>query len=110
MKLESLLPLLLLVVLFYLLVLRPAQRRQKEAASVVASLSPGAQVMTTAGLFGTVRSVADDSVELEVAPGVVVRMVKQAIGKVVSPTPEEGQPEALDDRAAEDLPDAQEGS
>lgn len=85
MKLESLLPLLLLVVLFYLLVLRPAQRRQREAAAVVSALQPGVQVMTTAGLYGTIRSVDDDSVQLEIAPGVVVRLVKQAVGKVVTP-------------------------
>jgi len=84
-KLESLLPLLLLAVLFYLLVLRPAQRRQRAAAAVVSALRPGAQVMTTAGLYGTIRTVDDDSVQLEIAPGVVVRLVKQAVGKVVTP-------------------------
>lgn len=104
MKLESLLPLLLLAVLFYLLVLRPAQRRQREAAAVVSALRPGAQVMTTAGLYGTVRSVDDDSVQLEIAPGVVVRLVKQAVGKVV--TPVEGDTSDADD----DRPEAPAGS
>lgn len=105
MKLESLLPLLLLVVLFYLLVLRPAQRRQREAAAVVSALRPGAQVMTTAGLYGTVRSVADDTVELEIAPGVVVRLIKQAVGKVVTaPVGDD------DEQRPDDNPEAPAGS
>jgi preprotein translocase subunit YajC len=105
-KLESLLPLLLLAVLFYLLVMRPAQRRQREASAVVSALQPGVQVMTTAGLYGTVRSVADDTVELEIAPDVVVRMVKQAIGKVVTPVPDEGD----DQRPDDELPEAPTGT
>lgn len=97
MKLESLLPLLLLVVLFYLLVLRPAQRRQRAAAAVVSALRPGAEVMTTAGLYGTVRSVGDDTVELEIAPGVVVRLIKQAVGKVVTDPMGDGVEQRPDD-------------
>jgi len=105
-KLESLLPLLLLVVLFYLLVLRPAQRRQRAAAAVVSALRPGAQVMTTAGLYGTVRSVDDDTVELEIAPGVVVRLIKQAVGKVVTAPVGDGDVQGPDD----DRPEAPAGS
>lgn len=106
MKLESLLPLLLLVVLFYLLVLRPAQRRQRQAAAVVSALRPGAQVMTTAGLYGTVRSVGDDTVELEIAPGVIVRLVKAAVGKVVTAPVGDGD----DQRPEDDRPEAPAGS
>jgi len=97
---KNLLPILLIVVLGYLMVVRPAQRRQQAAARVASVLEPGARVMTTAGLFGTVRAVQDDEVELEIAPGVVVRYVKGAIAKVVEP----GEPGPSDDGDAEDLP------
>jgi preprotein translocase subunit YajC len=77
--------LILIVAVFYFLILRPQQRRQRAAQQVSKGLEPGQEVMTTAGLFGTVRSVTDDHVELEIAPGVVVRYVKAAIARVVPP-------------------------
>ena len=80
----SLLPLLLLAVFFYALILRPAQRRQRAAAAVAASVEPGAAVVTTAGMHATVHAVDDKTVDLEIAPGVVVRFAKGAIAKVVS--------------------------
>lgn len=83
---QDLMPLLFLgvvVIGFYLLIIRPAQRRQREAAAVVAQLSAGQEVMTTAGIFGTLRAVDDDSVLIEVAPGTVIKYAKVAIARIV---------------------------
>jgi preprotein translocase subunit YajC len=82
---KNLLPLLLLVVLFYVLVLRPAQRRQRQAIQVADALTVGAQVVTTSGMLGTVHALDDKHVDLEVSPGVVVRYVKAAVARVVTP-------------------------
>ena len=86
MKIGSFFPLIILAVLFYALVLRPAQRRQRQAAQVSGSLEVGAEVMTTAGMLATIHAVTDTHVELEVAPGVVVRFVRGAVAKVVPPS------------------------
>lgn len=82
------LPLLLIVVAFWFLILRPARKRQADQQAVVSALAPGARVMTTAGLFGTVVAVEGTEVELEIAPGVVVRYVTAAVAKVVEPAPQ----------------------
>jgi preprotein translocase subunit YajC len=82
-SLGALLPFLLIIGVFWLLILRPAQKRQREQAVTMAALVPGARVMTTAGMFGTVRALHGDTVELEVAPGVVLTYLKQAVAKVV---------------------------
>lgn len=100
-SLGALLPILLIGVIFYLLILRPSRNRQKQQQQLLASLSPGAQIMTTAGVFGTVVSVDDDEVAVEVAPGVVLRMVKAAIGRIVEPV-DEVDDRPLDDRLGED--------
>lgn len=84
-QLGPLLPILLLVAAFYLLVLRPARARQSQQQAVVRQLAPGARVMTTSGLFGTITAVEDDQVELEIADGVRVRYVSAAIATVVDP-------------------------
>ncbi len=101
-ELGALLPILLIGVIFYLLILRPSRTRQKQQQQLIASLAPGAAVMTTAGVFGTIVDVEDDEVTVEVAPGVVLRMVKAAIGRVVEPVIEPIDDRPLDDRLGDD--------
>ena len=48
------------------------------------SLTAGDEVMTTAGLFGTITAVSDSKVDLEIAPGVVVTMLKLAVKEKTS--------------------------
>jgi len=82
-SLSTLLPILLIGVVFYLLIMRPARNRQRKQAEMMSALAPGTQVMTTAGVYGTLVSIDDEDAEIEIAPGVVIRVVKAAIGKVV---------------------------
>jgi preprotein translocase subunit YajC len=101
-QLGSLLPILFLVVLFYLLVLRPARTRQAKQRAVLASLTPGTRVMTTAGLFGRITAVEDDQVELEIADGVRVRYVAAAIARVVDEPTEVGTSEPAPESVKQD--------
>jgi preprotein translocase subunit YajC len=77
-----LLPLLLLAV-FYFLLIRPQQKQRREIAQLQSTISPGARVMTGAGLIGTVVALEGDEVVLEVAPGVTNRYVRRAIMRVI---------------------------
>ncbi len=79
------LPLVLIVVVFWLLILRPARRRQQEAARLQRSLAVGDRVMLTAGMYGTIRALGDESFELEVADGVVLTVNRHAVSQVVEP-------------------------
>jgi preprotein translocase subunit YajC len=74
----------ILVVAFYLLIVRPTQLRNRRAADLKAHLVAGAEIITTAGMFGRVLSVDDDEIQLEIAPGVVVRLLTGAVGKILS--------------------------
>jgi preprotein translocase subunit YajC len=76
-----LLPLLLLGVVFYFLLIRPQRRQRQKQQELLSSLQVGDEVQTIGGMFGTVRSLDDTSVMLEVAPGVQVRFVKGAIAR-----------------------------
>ena len=53
---------------------------------MVSSVAPGTEVMTTAGIFGTVREVSDESLSLEIAPGTVIRILPGAVSRVIQPT------------------------
>ena len=79
----TIVPLLLIGVVFYLLVLRPQKARQKAQAAMIAAVAPGSSIMTTAGVFGTVVANSADEVSIEIAPGVVIRMLPAAIAKVI---------------------------
>ena len=109
-----LLTLVLIGAVFYLLLIAPQRRRQRQLREMTSKLEPGAQVMTTAGLYATVQAVLDDEVHLEVAPGVVCRYVKGAIGRVIpAPEPDEALgPGAGDDAegAGDQEPPGGEGS
>ena len=62
------------------------RRRQREVQSLQAALSVGDEVCTTSGLFGTITSIDDSVVTLEIAPGVTVRFDRRAIGTKTAPT------------------------
>jgi preprotein translocase subunit YajC len=83
----SVLPLLLLVGVFalmYFMVIRPQSRRRKQMAEMQSEVAPGAPVMTLGGLYGSVVSTEDDTVLIEVSPGVINRYARAAIAKVLN--------------------------
>ena len=82
---DALSPLFLFVLVggFYLLAVRPQKARLRAVQHTQASLAAGQQVMTTAGLYGTVVAVDDEDVRLEVAPGVELRFARGAVARVV---------------------------
>jgi len=84
-QISGILPLLLIVVVFWFLVLRPARRRQRDAAELQQRLALGDKVMLTSGIFGVVRALDDESLEVEAAPGVLLTVHRQAIAKIVPP-------------------------
>jgi preprotein translocase subunit YajC len=99
---------LLLIVLvfvgFYFLVIRPQRRRQQSVVQQQRTVSPGARVRTTAGMYADVVAVDGDDVVLEIAPGVQVRYMKRAIMEVVSPGTEE-EPEDTEAEYSEHVDD-----
>lgn len=105
----SLLTMLAIVVVGYFLLVRPSQRRAAEQQKTLAALSEGTRVMTTAGIFGTVRHSGDKQVVLEISPGVEMTVVKAAISKVVAADEDEfeydeGASEAADVEETAEVP------
>nr|WP_175543738.1 preprotein translocase subunit YajC [Micromonospora pattaloongensis] len=83
----SFMPILMIGLLFavmYFMMIRPQQKRRREAEQMQASIGPGDEVVTIGGLYGTVASVDDETVVLEVAPGVQTRYARPAVARVVS--------------------------
>jgi preprotein translocase subunit YajC len=79
----SLLPFVLIVLVFWFLVVRPARRQQQKLAATQSAMTIGSEVMLGSGIYGTVSSIGDETLELEVAPGTRVKVAKQAVVRVL---------------------------
>jgi preprotein translocase subunit YajC len=76
------LPLLVLVGMWFLMV-RPVRQRQREAQAAQMAVHVGANIMTTAGIYGTVAWMDEDAIGLEVSEGVVVKYARAAVAAVL---------------------------
>ena len=85
---ESLIPLILIFGIMYFLLIRPQQKKLKEHQVMVAALRRGDQVITQGGIMGKVVKVKDDAseVDVEIATGVIVRVIRSTIATVVNKT------------------------
>jgi preprotein translocase subunit YajC len=84
----------LFILAAYFLIIRPQQRRRRQVEAVQSSISPGDEVVTVAGLYGTVVDIDDKIVTIEVAPGVTNRYARQAISQVVNSASKSAEPES----------------
>jgi preprotein translocase subunit YajC len=71
---------------FWAIVVRPARRSQQRAADFQHDLAVGDDVIIASGIYGTVRSLEDGTVRLEIAPDTVITVARQAVvGRVPEP-------------------------
>ena len=83
----SFLPLILIFLIMYFLLIRPQQKKVKELTAMVDALRRGDQVLTQGGIVGKVTKLGDDNmIEVEIASGVVVKVVKSTILSVMNKT------------------------
>ncbi|SIN96596.1 preprotein translocase subunit YajC [Vannielia litorea] len=84
---ESIVPLILIFGIMYFLLIRPQQKKLKQHQAMVAALRRGDQIITQGGIVGKVVKVRDENeVEVEIAEGVKVRVVKSTVAQVLSKT------------------------
>ena len=84
----TLAPWLLIFGIFYLLIIRPQQKRQRQAQmdreQMLNSLKPGDKVITSGGILGTVVSVRENTVRLNIAQSVSIEVQRSSIGSFQS--------------------------
>ena len=84
--LVSLLPLVLIFVVFYFLLIRPQQKKMKAHRTMVEAVQRGDQVVTGGGILGTVTKAPSEGtqIQIEIAEGVRVKVVRSTLQEVVS--------------------------
>ena len=77
------LPFIIMLGIMYFLMIRPQQKRMKEHQTLVTSLKNGDEVVTSAGILGTIAGMSEKVVTLEVAKNVQIKVLKSQVNQVV---------------------------
>lgn len=77
--------LLILVAAFYFLIVRPQRRQAQFRRQVIAAVREGDEIITSGGLLGTVVALDGELLDVEIAPGVVVRIARGAVQSRILP-------------------------
>jgi len=80
--LSSILPLVVIFAIFYFLMIRPQQKQAKKHKEMLAALKKGDKVVTRGGMMGTIYSIADNIITLEVADNVRIQFSRESIAGV----------------------------
>jgi preprotein translocase subunit YajC len=73
-----------LFVILWLLVIRPQRKRSDQQVAMQDRLRTGDEIITAGGIHATVKSIEDDVLDIEIAPGTIVRLDRRAVAAVVS--------------------------
>lgn len=91
-------PLILMFVIFYFLLIRPQQKKAKEHQNMVNSLKKGDKIITSGGVHGTIISLGDTTVSLEIAENVKIKINR---GNVAALSQKPSAPQKTKDKAKE---------
>ena len=78
------LPLIAMFAIFYFLLIRPQQKKAKAHKQLLASLKKGDKVVSSGGLHGVITGLTDDTVTMEIAPKVRVKVSRGSVSGVMS--------------------------
>lgn len=82
-----------LLLIMYFMILRPQQQRMKEQRALLAALEPGDDIITAAGVYGTIVEFEGDGAWLEIAEGIEIKITRASIERLV-PVPSDDEVDA----------------
>jgi preprotein translocase subunit YajC len=71
--------LVVIVAFIYFTMIRPQRKQQQKRKEMMSQLKRGDKVVTSAGIFGEIESIADNSVILKVESGATIKVVKSTV-------------------------------
>ena len=77
-----LIPTMLIIGIMYFLMIRPQQKRLKEHQAMVAAIRRGDTIVTSGGIIGKVAKVEDQELQVEIAEGVKIKILRSTISEV----------------------------
>jgi preprotein translocase subunit YajC len=77
--------LVILVAAFYLLIVRPQRRNAQVRRQLLSTVRVGDEIVTSGGIVATVIAMHDETLDVEIAPGVVVKLARGAVAAKTNP-------------------------
>jgi preprotein translocase subunit YajC len=71
------------IAIFYFMAIRPQQKQRRAHLELLNSLKKGDTIITAAGMYGTVKKVDDNVVEVEIAKGVTIKVNRRAVSEII---------------------------
>jgi len=78
------LPIIILFAIFYFLLIRPQQKKAKEHKEMITNLKKGARIITSGGIYGTIQSLDDTTIGIEIAEKVKIKISRGNVAVVIS--------------------------
>jgi len=85
----------ILILIMYFMLIRPQQQRMKEHQRLLAAVDVGDDIVTSGGIYGRVSDLDGDTLFLQVADGIEIKITKESVAAMVN----------YDDAEADDLVD-----
>ena len=98
--------LVILVAAFYFLIVRPQRRQSMVRRQLLSAVEEGDEIVTSGGVYGTVLAIHDDTLDVEIADGVVVKVARGAVAARITP---ESEYEEYDEDDSDDEDDVDDG-
>jgi preprotein translocase subunit YajC len=70
----------LMIVIFYFFIIRPQSKRAKKHRALVGGLQKGDQVITSSGIYGTIRAMDGEVLTVEIAKNTHIKVLKSYVG------------------------------
>jgi preprotein translocase subunit YajC len=78
------LPIIILFAIFYFLLIRPQQKKAKEHKEMIANLNKGTRIVTSGGIYGTIVSIDDTTIGVEIAEKVKIKISRGNVAALIS--------------------------
>lgn len=75
-------PIIAMFAIFYFLLIRPQQKKQKEHDGMLDALKEGDNILTSGGIYGTIRKIKDDVLTVQIADNVKVKVSRKSVSSL----------------------------
>ena len=81
--LMNILPFVFIFVIFYFLLIRPQKKKQQQHVLMVNNLKSGDKILLSSGIIGTVKSLKEDRLIIEISNNVVIEVMKTFVASII---------------------------
>jgi preprotein translocase subunit YajC len=84
--LATMAPIGIMLLVMYFLMIRPQQKRSKQQQEMIGGLKNGDEIVTSAGIIGTITGMSEKVVTLEISKNVQMKILKSQVNQVMKGT------------------------